>query len=155
MNQHKIESSVLSVPYLISKTELFQKLAVFKFFQENDFSLTYEQLDLLHILYQEDDISQSELGKVALKNKSNVARILSILEEKRFIKRNLATHNNRIVKKVFITDEGRDEIDKMMPIITEVYEKVLKGISEEQIDNLKKTLAILRNNLKNYFNLDI
>jgi len=155
MNKHKIESSLLSVGYLIRKTELYLKLGILKQFKDNSFNLTFEQFDLLHILYQEDDISQSELGKVSLKDKANVARILGILEGKGFIERKLSTHCNRMVKKIFITDEGRAEVDKMMPIIKESYEETLKDISEEQISNLVITLETYRSNLAKVFDLEI
>jgi MarR family transcriptional regulator, organic hydroperoxide resistance regulator len=155
MDKHKIESSLLNVGYLIRKTELYLKLGILKQFKDNSFNLTFEQFDLLHILYQEDNISQSELGKVALKDKANVARILGILEEKGFIERKLSTHCNRMVKKIFITGEGRAEVDKMMPIIQESYEETLKGLSERRIKDLIITLEIYRNNLVKVFNLDI
>lgn len=155
MNKHKIESSILSTYYLISKTELFQKLAALKYCKINGFALTFEQIDLLHILYQEDDITQTELGKVALKDKANVARIIGILEKKGFVNRELATHNNRMAKKVFITEAGRNEIDKIMPIILAAHEKIMEGISEEQIENLKTTLEIYRRNIEKHFDLHI
>lgn len=154
MNKHKIESSIISVGYLISKTELFQRLSIAKIWKDNSFNLTFEQLDLLHILYQEDNISQAQLGRVALKDKANVARIIVILEKKGFIKRKLSTQNNRMVKKVFITDNGKKEVELAMPIITKSYQEDMRGISEEQIVSLKQTLEIMRNNIAKRLNLE-
>lgn len=153
MNQQKIDFSIRNLSHLITKTERLQKLAGIKFFTNNNFTLTYEQMEVLYILYQQDDISQSELGKKALKDKANIARILRILEKEGFIKRKPATQNNRMVKKVYTTKSGRKEIDEIMPLILKTREKLMQGITNEQIENLKTTLEIYHKNIEKNFGI--
>lgn len=154
MKKHKVESSILSLHYIISKTELLQRLAAMKFCKQH-FSLTFEQTSMLHILYCEDNISQTELGHIALKDKANVARILKILEKKGFIERKLATSNNRMVKKVFITDSGRKEIDKIMPVLLDAHEQITKGISDDQLQFIKSILEVYRKNIAEHMGIQI
>ena len=51
-------------------------------------------------------------GKIILKDRPSTGRILNSLEEKRLIKRFADTKNNRLVRKMKLTEEGEKFIRK-------------------------------------------
>ena len=80
---------------------------------------------------------------------------MNILEEKGLIQRIIDTKQKRLVKKVSLTDKGRELLFKIGPEIKQSYESLIEGISEEEIEILRKILEKLRNNLSEYTTIQI
>jgi len=145
-----------NVAFLISKVDLLKRHAGLSRLKLQNTKLTIEQFGILSFLnHIEDGINQSKLAQLMLKDKPNITRMLNILEESGFICREVSTENNRLSKNVFITEKGRDEIKVIIPIAKEIHNAMLKGLSQDQIDNLKVSLGIICSNLKEMVNLQI
>lgn len=154
MKQNTKRTIEPSVFYLVNKTALFLKMSGLQFFKEKNFAITPEQASILHILYQEDGISQRQLGKTALKDRPNITRLIDILEEKKFVYRELDPQNRRIFK-VFITEEGKKQVESILPDIMEARKRAFDGLSEEDLEILKNILVKIQNNLEETFKLQV
>jgi len=155
MDKNKIELSKIDPIYLLFKTNLFVKVTAAHHYKSSNCDLTYEQFEVLNILCMKDGISQRNLAQIAIKDRSNITRILIILEKKGFIRREVDLNKNRVVKKVYITEDGKDQIEQILPGLQEFRLKTFKGISDEQVENFIVILEMIRNNLKDDFKLQI
>lgn len=152
MNKPKVEMSKASIGYLIGKTALYYRITGLQFFKEKKFSITHEQFAILYILNVENGIYQRQLGKIALKDRPNITRLVDILEEKGFVYREIDPNDRRIIK-VFITESGKKQVETIYPSILELNNKALEGITSEEKVILKKLLEKIRNNLDETFKL--
>jgi len=148
----KVEMSEATIGYLISKTALYFRITGLQFFKEKNFSITHEQFVILYILSIENGIYQRQLGKIALKDRPNITRLIDILEEKGLVYREIDPNNRRIVK-LFITEEGKEQVNIIYPSILELNSIAMKGITAEEEAILKKLLETIRNNLDEMFKL--
>lgn len=154
MDENKTDISEISTGYLIHKASHYCKMAGLQLFKDKEYGLTPEQFVVLYILFKQEGLYQRQLAKLTLKDRPNITRILDILEKRDFVARETAINNRRIVK-VFITHEGRMQVAKILPDLYEAREKTIKGLSEEEIRILEKTLKKICENLTESFKLQI
>lgn len=148
------ESVKPGIGYLINKTALRFKINVLQLFKEKSFSITPEQFGILFFLSKENGMYQRQLAKVLLKDRPNITRLVDILEEKNFVWREADPQNRRIIK-VFITEEGRKEVEKVHPHLLEINKKATKEITEEEMETFKKVLEKICINIDEDFKLQI
>jgi MarR family transcriptional regulator, transcriptional regulator for hemolysin len=114
-----------------------------------NFDITPEQWTVLKRLSENDGINQKELAVKAEKDQPTVTRILDILERKELIikKKNKDDRRSFIL---FITDKGIAVKEELSPIIEEIWEeKILTGISEEDLEVYRSVLVKLNENIEN------
>ncbi|QBL08568.1 MarR family transcriptional regulator [Rheinheimera sp. D18] len=70
------------------------------------FDLTYPQYVVMLALWQQDNISLGDLGSQTLFDSGTLTPLVKKLEQKGWLKRESATHDER-VKQVVLTDAGR------------------------------------------------
>ena len=91
---------------------------------------------LLIKIYRNEGISQEELAEALHLNESTIARNLKKLEDKGFIER-IKEKRKKIIK---ITQKGGKIAQKVMDL-DEMWDKKLKSnLTDEEYDNLLKTL---------------
>jgi DNA-binding MarR family transcriptional regulator len=147
MNEREMKYFEDSILYAIGKTELYCRIKGAQFFTSHDFGVTLEQFCLLELLSHSDATCQRDLSKRALKDRSNVSRILNILENKGLVERQIDTKQKRLVKKVSITKKGRDLFEKIIPILRARFSGHFEGITDEELKTTRRTLEKLRINL--------
>jgi MarR family transcriptional regulator, transcriptional regulator for hemolysin len=114
-----------------------------------NFDITPEQWTVLKRLSENDGINQKELAIKAEKDQPTVTRILDILERKELIikKKNKDDRRSFIL---FITDKGIAVKEELSPIIEEIWEeKILTGISEEDLEVYRSVLVKMNDNIEN------
>ena len=89
-----------------------------------------------------------ELAEKLSKDKSNIKRIVEILENKGFITRKTGKKNNRLVNYLYITKSGKKVIDDNIDKIKEYMEQLFSPISTEEeqilrdlVERLKKDIS--------------
>lgn len=111
------------------------------------FNLAPEQNLILMLLWEQDGLSQSTIAETLNKDKTNIARMVSNLEEKGFIKRTQSPSDRRSLT-VNLTQEGKALGDEITLITEEFNELVTKGISEEEIEEVRRILAKISANVQ-------
>lgn len=124
------------------------KVYILDIFAKQNYEITPEQYVVLSMLSEESLLYQNELCEELHKDKSNMTRILSVLEEKGLIEKIQATENKKQVNKIKITSKGKEIRDNITPQIEAFREKYLDGISQDEMYTCIKVLSKIQENLK-------
>lgn len=124
-------------------------LKLYQYYQKvvDPFNITIDQWEILVILWETEGITQKELAERLYKDQANIARMLFKLEQKGFIHRTTHEKDRRSLR-VYLTAEGRDIKDNILEPSIEAYNKTIAGLTEEEVENFRRTLSIIYNNVK-------
>lgn len=114
-------------------------------FQARGIKLTKVQMILLKRLVDNDGQPQHNLASITNRDKTSLARLLSTMEKKGMVRREMCEQDRRI-NHVFITPIGINVLNEAVPIIHEIIETIQKEISESE---LKTTIKVLKKLAKN------
>ena len=153
MENDKIIKPNKSVSFNISKTAAYLKFAALNGLKKYNLDdLTLDQYELLYILLENDGLYQRQLGRILLKDRPNVTRLVNILLDKNFVIKRPDLENKK-VHRIYITQKGIDKISGLAPLKEVMADKLLSGISETEIENLLSTLEKIRANLSDDFTM--
>lgn len=127
-----------------------RKIVRLLFLNLRKYDITPEQWTILRFLGENDRITQKELSEVSGKDQPTVTRILNIMDRKGWVRR-LANDQDRRSFFICLTADGRHLLDHLRPVVEKTFEKVLSGITEEQMTDLKQILNQMDANLENEF----
>lgn len=133
-----------TVGFLLSQAIQRMRRELLKQFKEYD--ITTEQWSLLHRLWQQDGISQTELASRTYKDLPSVTRILHKLEQKGLLVRQPSPHDSR-TSLIYLTPAGREWESALNPIMASVQEKTTARLSPAEVAELKRLLLIVMENL--------
>lgn len=136
-----------SILYLMEQTIIYFKIKGAQFFNQINMGITIEQFVALDAIYANKDICQRDLSKIILKDRSNTSRILNILEENGFINRAVETKGKRLVKKIYITEKGKNIVESNQERLRNAFQKILEEVSEEEFKALRNTLEKMKMSL--------
>ncbi|WP_226656365.1 MarR family winged helix-turn-helix transcriptional regulator [Pseudalkalibacillus hwajinpoensis] len=109
--------------------------------------ISQSRLELLHKLFEVDEISQTALQKEVNIDSAAVTRHLKQLELKEMVTRRKNPDDNRFTF-VKLTDEGREKIASFRSEKEEFIRKVLKDFSEQEQTKLSNMLHRIQNNIE-------
>ncbi|RIW34695.1 MarR family transcriptional regulator [Bacillus salacetis] len=127
---HKTDLNLTS--YIKSKLEVF--------------NLAPEQNLVMMLLWEKDGITQNHLSEKLGKDKTNIARMVSSLEKKGFIKR-MSCRKDRRSLELYLTEKGRELGCQVVPVAEEFNRIVCKGITPSEIDELERLLTKINTNV--------
>jgi DNA-binding MarR family transcriptional regulator len=113
------------------------------------YGLTAEQFQVLKQLALDGGVSQNMVCEAVSKSPANITRILDRLEIKKYLERR-DNPNDRRSSLVFLTDTGRDLMDRVLVELADLEEMVTKGIPEENLIIMRNGLLQVLNNLESY-----
>ena len=135
-----------SLGLMIYRTALALKSALQRGFKENGFEITAEQWAIIRHLWEEEGLSQREIGEKAAKDKPNITRMLDALEKKRLIFRQPDPRDRRKFC-VYLTKEGKQLHERLLPLAQTLRERVTQSLSQPEIDRIKETLGKINQNI--------
>lgn len=138
---------------LVRIGKMTRAIAVQRFSAKN-FEITPEQLMVLSALIDHDGLYQRQIGMITLKDRPNITRIINILEKMNFVTRKPDV-NKRKIYKVFVTDEGKNVVKKVMPTALELWENIVDGVDEDELEITLKVMNKFRENLMKDMNIQI
>jgi len=113
---------------------------------ESGLDISLDQWIVLGPIWQLESASQKELGEICLKDKTNITRIIDALEEKNLVVRIEDQIDHRI-KRVVLTNAGKQLFFDVLPIMEKTREEVRKDIPDQDIDTFKIVLSKILENL--------
>jgi DNA-binding MarR family transcriptional regulator len=116
-------------------------------FAAQGFDVSIDQWVILKRISEEQGISQVDLANATYKDPASVTRILDILEKKGLSERRV-DENSRRAYKIYLTTEGGQLVDKMLPLVQSLRTKGVENLTAEEIETTKSVLK------KMYANLD-
>ena len=109
--------------------------------------ISLDQWMVLGPIWQLESASQKELGEITLKDKTSITRLVDILEKKNLVVRVEDQIDHRI-KRVILTNAGKQLFFDVLPIMEKTREEVRKDISDRDIETFKKVLSSIIVNLE-------
>ncbi len=140
-NRYSIDKSI---GFIIYRTALKMKSTLQRILKDRGFDITPEQWGILRVLWEEEGLSQKEIGDRLFKDKPNVTRMLDALERKRLIFRQ-PTDRRRY--SIFLTKEGKKLQAELLPIVLQVQETATNSLTKSDLATLQNLLNIIYGNL--------
>ncbi len=138
--------------YQIELTAKYCKLLGQQVFEQYNVDITVDEYSILDCLICNKNMCQRDLAKMILKDRANTGKLLDTLESKGLITRKLAIKNNRPVKIIEVTKEGRDKVEdaanKIRPNYLSIKEKIANSDVARVRDLLKELRDMLNDTLK-------
>lgn len=144
-----------SIHYELEQTARLMKILTLQLFDKLNLEITPDEYFALDTVSINAGICQRDLAKLLLKDRANTGRILESLEQKGFITRFIDTKNNRLVKKMGITEKGYNEIDLINTKIKGYIENTTGRISPKEVDKVQEMLKKFRENLEQMVEINI
>ncbi len=145
-----------SIHYDIEQTAKVIKLVAAQLFNKLNFDVVPEEYSALDVISCHSGICQRDLAKLIFKDRANTGRILNSLEAKGLITRFVATKNNRLVRKMAITEAGYKKLNQInVRFEKSLFENREDLFSEEDVENLQVGLKKFRTSLERLLELKI
>ena len=141
--------------YQIELTAKYCKLLGQQVFEKLSVGISPEEFSVLDTLACNTYLCQRDLAKLILKDRANTGKLLDSLEKKGFITRNLSIKNNRPVKKVEITEKGKQKLDEATERIRPHFLIVQDKINNSNISQIGNLLKDLRSVLDETLEIQI
>ncbi len=145
---HNCGHYIESIYYQLEQTARYCRYLGSQIFQKLDMPVSMDEFVTMDTISLNDGMCQRELAKLILKDRANTGRILNSLEEKGYIERFVDTKNNRLVRKMRLTPEGREITTKVSKVLREYIEKLPKVLSENDKFEIMESLKRFREGLE-------
>jgi len=115
-------------------------------FKENKIGVTVEQFSVLAMLFYQEGISQQEISDVLGRDKTTIARVISIMERDKMITRSTNKKDNR-GKLIYLTTKGRSIQQKAVAVSGQLYMKAIEGLKEPQMKVAMRIMTAMTSNI--------
>ncbi len=112
------------------------------------FDITPEQYLVLNMIKDEENLNQNKLCELLYKDKSNMTRLISVLEEKGLIEKIQQTDNKKQTNIIKVTEKGRKLRAEITPVMTKSRNNYLQNISQDDMYTCIKVLTQIQKNLE-------
>ena len=144
-NRIKVNHYVDLLMFSIEQVIRGMKSDMNQYINSLNLGITAEQFLVLDTIDSGNNICQQDVADLLGKDKSNIKRIVEILEQKELITRVAGKKNNRFVNYLVITDNGKRLIKENIDKVKKFMEKVFSVISEDEELYLKQIVKKLKN----------
>jgi DNA-binding MarR family transcriptional regulator len=101
--------------------------------------VTPAQAGILFLLAEKDGMTMSELSRILSIDNSTITGLVDRLEKSGLVRRNTSLNDRRTLH-VYISPEGKQEMDKARSIVMRVNREIKDGFTEEELEAFKKIL---------------
>lgn len=116
-------------------------------FEKLDLKMNFEEYIILDTISHNNGICHRDLAKMLLRDRSNIGKIAANLQKCGYVDIRPDIRNNRVVKKIFITDEGinicNDIHEKIAPCIKTFNDTIPEEEQKIITEYMKKCREIL------------
>jgi len=115
--------------------------------QLKDFGLTPCQFEVLMILWEEDGILLSELGRRVSRDGPTITGVIDRMEKKMLVKRKRDSRDRRAVR-VVLTSKSRGMEEQLSITKKQILEKITTHLSTREINQLEAILVKMMKNME-------
>ncbi len=144
MEEFKAEDTL---GFLLSKAHQFMKSYFSNLIKTKNLDITVEQWGLLTILDSFPGISQTDIAGLTQTDKTNITRMLDLLEKKEYIERR-KDENDRRLYRIHLTPAGAAILKTVIPIAQAVNQISCADFEPREIEILKEMLRRVRTNVE-------
>lgn len=131
-----------SLGFLVGTAGRYLSNSVQRTFSEHGFNVTTEHWTILVQLWNQDGLTQLELAERIGKDQASVSRLIQNMLNRDLIYRRKDAVDARC-KRIFLTEIGKEQQEKLMDLVTETLVKATAGITEEDVATTKRVLKII------------
>ena len=113
---------------------------------DSKIDFTMEQFAVLSILNEQENLTQQDIASMLSKDKSGILRHIDNLEKRKFVVR-VADENDRRKKILIITKKGYEAITQFEKIKENIFNKIFKDLSQQQLDTFSETITTIQKNI--------
>ena len=114
---------------------------------ERGIEISSEQWVILKRVNEQEGINQKEMANLTYKDPASVTRMVDLMAKKGWIERQPIVGDRRAYG-LYLTKEGKSFVKKMVPAAQELRAMGLENISQKELENLKKTLNKIYENMR-------
>lgn len=155
MKRRIIKHYTESIHYDIEQTARVMKLMANQLFNSLKFDILPDEYCALDVISCHSGICQRDLAKLIFKDRANTGRILNSLEEKGLITRFVDTKNNRLVRKMAMTESGYKKLQSINTALKAHLKFAEEYFSEEEMETLQASLRKFRESAEKLLELNI
>ncbi|MDB5632379.1 MAG: transcriptional regulator [Tardiphaga sp.] len=134
-------------PYLINRIIARWNLNLADAFKEEN--ATTVNMRVLTVLSVWPGLTVNELSVFAVTEQSTMSRTLDAMEDQGLIRRQQVAEDMR-VKKVFLTDSGRDTFERLWPVMYDRFALLFDGVGDDEYQRFVGTLHKLLDNIRTH-----
>jgi DNA-binding MarR family transcriptional regulator len=131
--------------YMLARSLQVFKNQMISEFREKKIELSFEQFVILHTMNSNCNLIQQDLANYLQKDKSIIVRQIDCLLENKYVVR----HTNEADKRkrnLILTENGLELLNKMKEIALEVSNKLLSGVTENELETFRHVLMKIQEN---------
>lgn len=144
MGNFKLEEAV---GYVVNRAALRMKAGLQRAFRAKGYNLTTEHWAVMNCLLEKEGSTQTEIAKKIAKDKTNLTRILDVMERNGLIRREYHESDRRSYR-IFLTQEAWEMKDGLIAIAEEVSAVATRGISAKSEQEIIRLMDIINKNLE-------
>lgn len=108
----------------------------------HNIDMTFEMLQVMHRLWQQQGISQQRLAELTAKDKASLTNLINNLGKKGWVVRRACTEDRRN-RLIFLTPEGEALAAIVRPALDSIYERAGAKMTVREMDQCTQSLAKL------------
>jgi len=151
----KVKHYIDSIYYDVELTAYAMRMLGRQLFENLNLGITIVEHAALDTIFCNAGICQRDLAKLILTDRANTGRILDSLEEKGLITRFVDLKNNRLVKKMGVTEKGHAKLEEVNRSIEKHINTVKRSFTEGDVDQLQKSLRRFREGILKHVEVNI
>ena len=134
-----------SLGYLVRRS--FRSLSAALEIRTSEYGVTASQWHFLRVLWLEDGISQRELSRRVNMREPTTVIAVKRLEKAGLIFRKPSAEDGRRID-IFLTPKAKKLKSKLMPLVEEVNDLAMKGMTADERSELRRLLTKVNRNLE-------
>jgi DNA-binding MarR family transcriptional regulator len=131
--------------YLIDKANKVARQHSQEKLIEAGYDITIDQWVLMKKINDSERITQVALAEALFKDTASIARTLRLLLDKKLVRRE--SDEDKRANQLTLTDSGQKLIEKALPLVKGLRKKGVEGMSESEIEGVRKGLLKIIQNL--------
>lgn len=131
------------------RTRMASRQAMQRFLKNTGAGITFEMLQIMSCLWQEQGISQQTLAERTAKDKACMTSLMLNMEKKGYVTRREDPEDRRN-KLVYLTEKGEEFRKWIAPKLQEYYRRIENCMGEDELKQTELMLKKLQHVLETY-----
>ena len=151
------KSSINSLFYDLDQASRICRLFGEQNFKKNGCNeIDFDEFLILDYISLNRGCCQQDITNATLKGKSHISKILNFLETKGYIQRLISRKNNRVIKKIMLTEKGNKIFSATENEMQKILTVIEKTLDNKEVERCRKFLRNIKTAIKNtnYIKLD-
>ena len=131
--------NIVKEPVSLKLFRAYRKMRAAAKLSFKDKSLTQDNYQTMHYIFENPGITQAELADINQKDRNVICKLIDKLESKKLVRRERGKQDRRSFS-LYLTDAGASAVEKYWSEVYRVEKKQIERLSEEEQQTLLKLL---------------